>query len=107
MVFLVHYGGGSHGGIFLKLLNQVRLRGWTGVDLILVLSGFLITGILYDTQNDSEFFKRFCARRTMRILPGVLPRLRDHSSADACLSLPMAAATSLISRISRQLLRQL
>jgi peptidoglycan/LPS O-acetylase OafA/YrhL len=69
MVFLEHYGGGSHGGRILSVVNQIRLRGWMGVDLFFVLSGFLITGILFDTRNDSHFFKRFFARRSLRIFP--------------------------------------
>src|SRR5271170_2428278 len=69
MVFLDHYGGGSHGGFVLQLLNRIRENGWAGVDLFFVLSGFLITGILFDTRNDSHFFKRFFARRSLRIFP--------------------------------------
>jgi peptidoglycan/LPS O-acetylase OafA/YrhL len=69
MVFLEHFGGGSHGGRILSLLNVVRLHGWLGVDLFFVLSGFLITGILFDTRNDSHFFKRFYMRRCLRIFP--------------------------------------
>ena len=71
MVFLEHYGGGAHGGRLMQAVNQVRLRMGVGVDLFFVLSGFLITGILYDTQNDSRFFQRFLARRSVRILPVV------------------------------------
>ena len=68
-VFLRHYGGGSHGGHFLSAVNTVRSYGTLGVDLFFVLSGFLITGILYDTRHDSAFFKRFFLRRTVRIFP--------------------------------------
>lgn len=68
-VFLDHYAGGSHGGFLLNAVNIVRQRLWIGVDLFFVLSGFLITGILYDTRHDSHFFKRFYARRSLRIFP--------------------------------------
>ncbi|GAC1363781.1 MAG: acyltransferase [Acidobacteriaceae bacterium] len=69
MVFADHFGGGSHGGRVLQMVNNLRTRGWIGVDLFFVLSGFLITGILYDTRNDSKFFQRFFARRAVRIFP--------------------------------------
>lgn len=69
MVFLNHFGGGAKGGPILKALNAIRLHGNLGVDLFFVLSGFLITGILYDTRNDSRFFQRFFARRSLRIFP--------------------------------------
>jgi peptidoglycan/LPS O-acetylase OafA/YrhL len=69
IVFFNHYGGGSHGGFVLRLLNHLRENGWVGVDLFFVLSGFLITGILFDTRTDSHFFKRFFARRSLRIFP--------------------------------------
>jgi peptidoglycan/LPS O-acetylase OafA/YrhL len=69
MVFAFHYGGGAHGGKVLGLVNAIRLQGWAGVDIFFVLSGFLITGVLYDTRRDSQFFRRFYARRALRIFP--------------------------------------
>jgi len=69
LTFLQHFGGGSHGGKVLNLINDLRLHFWVGVDLFFAISGFLITGILFDTQKDSRFFQRFFARRSVRIFP--------------------------------------
>jgi peptidoglycan/LPS O-acetylase OafA/YrhL len=69
-VFLYHYGGGAQSTFIpLRLLGQAFHFGWAGVSLFFVLSGFLISGILWDGFQKPNWWKRFYARRSLRIFP--------------------------------------
>jgi peptidoglycan/LPS O-acetylase OafA/YrhL len=54
---------------FERALDWALGYGLLGVDLFFILSGFLITGILYDARDETDYFKSFYMRRVLRIFP--------------------------------------
>lgn len=69
-VFIFHYGGGARSKfLVIRLLGEAIHFGWVGVSLFFVLSGFLISGILWDSFGKSGWWSRFYARRSLRIFP--------------------------------------
>jgi peptidoglycan/LPS O-acetylase OafA/YrhL len=69
MVLLYHFGlNAKDMGLDSPLISAAGV-GWIGVDLFFVLSGFLITGILYDAKGGAGYFSSFYVRRALRIFP--------------------------------------
>jgi peptidoglycan/LPS O-acetylase OafA/YrhL len=66
---LIIYSGLTRHHLVDKTLFTVGNSTWLGVDLFFVLSGFLITGILYDARGSARYFGSFYGRRILRIFP--------------------------------------
>lgn len=70
MVMALHFIGDSPAeGTLFSAMKKLAGYGMYGVDLFFVLSGFLITGILYESKSDEGYFRNFYARRSLRIFP--------------------------------------
>jgi peptidoglycan/LPS O-acetylase OafA/YrhL len=70
IVFVLHFGGGAQSpNPVLRTIGLLIQAGWSGVTLFFVLSGFLISGILWDGRFGSGWWRNFYMRRTLRIFP--------------------------------------
>jgi peptidoglycan/LPS O-acetylase OafA/YrhL len=79
LVMGVHFLGDATAASRLeRALVWLGNQGTAGVDLFFVLSGYLITGILFDSRESPRYYTDFYVRRFLRIFPlyyGVLALL--------------------------------
>jgi peptidoglycan/LPS O-acetylase OafA/YrhL len=70
MVFAFHYGGGLKSTEpAIRMAGFITEACWTGIVLFFALSGFLITGSLWDSIGQKNRLRNFYGRRALRILP--------------------------------------
>jgi len=70
MVFAYHFVGGSRTALLpVRAVGLLSRAMWMGVDLFFVLSGFLITGNLWDSRGSEHWYRNFYGRRALRTFP--------------------------------------
>ena len=70
MVLVFHFVGQMLANNWIeRAVVGVTKYGLLGVDLFFVLSGFLITGLLFEAHDKPHYFRNFYMRRTLRIFP--------------------------------------
>jgi peptidoglycan/LPS O-acetylase OafA/YrhL len=70
LVFVFHYGGGLQSATpSIRILGLITQASWIGLVLFFALSGFLITGSLWDSAGQCHRLRNFYIRRILRILP--------------------------------------
>jgi len=70
MVLVFHFVGQMLAtNAFENAIVSVTKYGLLGVDLFFVLSGFLITGLLYEARGRPNYLRNFYVRRVLRIFP--------------------------------------
>ena len=70
LVILFHTAGGAQSSHpILHTIGRINQSGWIGVPLFFILSGFLITGILWRNYEDPHWARSFYMRRILRIFP--------------------------------------
>lgn len=68
-IFIYHYGGSHSSYSYIHFAGEVISFGWAAVSLFFVLSGFLISGILWESFDTANWWRRFYWRRSLRIFP--------------------------------------
>lgn len=92
----------SHFSPLQRIVLRAAAPGEFGVSLFFVLSGFLITGLLLDSRDRPDYYRRFYFRRALRILPAyygiliVLLVAREMSRSYLIMSLLYCSNLSLL-----------